>query len=70
MGVEGSEINHDCHKYSLQCDGVCNYDVSSVFVDIGTSGDPAFVVSDVTQRRVERCCTKWLKYKETRRINK
>lgn len=52
--MEGSKINHDCHEYALQCSDVCNYDVSSVFVDIETSGDPAFVVSDVTQRRVEK----------------
>lgn len=48
MGVEGSEINHDCRRYPVRCDGMCNYDVSFVFVDNETSSDPAFVVSDVT----------------------
>lgn len=33
---------------------MCNYDVSSVFIDTETSGEPAFVVSDVTQRRVKK----------------
>ena len=52
--MEGNEINNDCHKYPLQYGGICNYDVSSVFIDIKMSDDPAFVVSDVTQRRVEK----------------